>query len=118
MTSTQIYGVLGAVIMASLILRLVVRRKLLVKYSVMWLFIGVALVVLALIPHSVANLSNWLGFALPQNLIFFAGFILVLAVAVQICVELTRVERRIQRLAEEVALLREATENRPRPNGE
>jgi len=104
---TAIIGILGALLVALLVLRLVLRRRLLVKYATLWLLVSCVLLLMTLIPHSLANVADLLGFAVPANLLFLAGFVLLLAIAVQLSVELTNVERRLQRLAEEVALLQE-----------
>ena len=106
MSATGIIGAVGAVVVIAVVLRLVVRRKLLVKYAALWLIVSVVLVVMALIPGSLQALARLFGFVVPANLLFFAGFVLLLMVTVQISVELTAVERRIQRLAEELALIR------------
>jgi hypothetical protein len=108
MSSTGLVGVLGAVVVIGVVLRLVVRRRLLVKYAALWLLVSVVLVVMALIPHSLTGLADLLGFVVPANLLFFAGFVLLLFVTVQISVELTKVERRLQRLAEELAIMKES----------
>ena len=112
MSATGVIGAVGAVLVIAIVLRLVVRRRLLVKYAALWLVVSVVLVAMALIPGSLSGLASVLGFKVPANLLFFAGFVLLLMVTVQICVELTAVERRIQRLAEELALMQESNEQR------
>ena len=107
MSATGIIGAIGAVAVIAVVLRLVVRRRLLVKYAALWLVVSIVLVVMALIPGSLQALARLLGFVVPANLLFFAGFVLLLMVTVQISVELTGVERRVQRLAEEIALIQE-----------
>jgi len=101
-------GALAAFVVILVVLRLVARRRLLVKYAVLWLMVSVILVVVALIPNSLAAVSSALGFVVPANLLFFGAFVLLLFVPVQLSVELTEVEARVQRLAEEVAILGEA----------
>lgn len=114
MSGATIAGVAGAVVITATVLRLVHRRQLLVKYAALWLIVSTILVIMALIPHSLTSLADAFGFVVPSNLLFFLGFVVLLLVAVQLSVELTTVERRVQRLAEELALLKDAPE--PRPN--
>jgi len=109
---TGAIGAIGAVLVILDVLRLVVRRRLLVKYAALWLVVSVVLVVMALIPGSLSGLADLLGFVVPANLLFFSGFVLLLLVTVQLSVELTSIERRIQRLAEEVALMQEGETGR------
>jgi hypothetical protein len=110
MSGTKLIGIVGAVLVILVVLRLVVRRRLLVKYASLWLVVSVLLVVLAVIPGSLKSLADLLGFVVPANLLFFAGFLVLLFVTLQISVELTTVERRLQRLAEELAIARESEE--------
>lgn len=103
----QLFAVLAAVLVVAGVLRLVASRRLLVKYAVLWLVVSVAMVVMAIIPDGVEALSDLAGFEVPSNFLFFAGLGLLLCVNLQVSRELTTVERQVQRLAEEVAILRE-----------
>jgi hypothetical protein len=111
--SAAVVGALGALVVIAVVLRFVTRRRLLVKYAALWLVVSVLLVILALIPGSLSGLADLLGFKVPSNLLFFTGFLLLLLVTLQLCVELSDVERRLQRLAEELAIMQEADERRP-----
>jgi hypothetical protein len=107
MSGAAVIGAIGALLVILVVLRLVVRRRLLVKYAALWLIMSVVLVVVALVPGLLGKASDLLGFAVAANLLFFGGFVVLLLVTVQLSVELTAVERRLQRLAEELALMRE-----------
>ncbi|HTW17957.1 MAG TPA: DUF2304 domain-containing protein [Nocardioides sp.] len=105
--SPEIFAGLVAVLVVALVLRLVASRRLLVKYAVLWLVVSVTLAVMAIIPDSVEALSDLAGFEVPSNFLFFAALGLLLCVNLQVSRELTTVERQLQRLAEEIAILRE-----------
>jgi hypothetical protein len=98
--STAVLGAVLALLAIFVVTRLVMRRRLLVKYAALWL----ALVILALVPGILDFLSRTLGFEVPANMLFFVAFGLLLFVTLQMSVELTSVEARIQRLAEELAI--------------
>lgn len=102
---TTVAGLVGALLIALVVLRLVLHRRLLVKYATLWLFVSALLVLMTAIPTSLTTVSDLVGFEVPANFLFLSGFVLLLVIAVQLSVELTSVERRVQRLAEEVALL-------------
>lgn len=104
---TAILGAITASLAAVIVLRLVIRRRLLVKYAALWLSVSVVLVTLAVIPGAVETVSQGLGFEVPANLLFFTGFMLLLFVNLQTTVELTKVEAKQQRLAEELAIMRD-----------
>jgi len=102
--TAQILGIALSVLVVLVVVRLVVRRRLLVKYAALWLMVSLALFVLGAIPAVLDAASQALGFEVPSNFLFFAGFGLILLVTLQLSVELTKVEARVQRLAEEHAI--------------
>ena len=54
--------------------------------------------------------ARCVGFATPANFTFFAGVLLLLVISVQFSVELSRLEDKSRRLAEETAILRATIE--------
>jgi hypothetical protein len=102
---TLILGGLLAVVVVVVVLRLVARRQLLVKYALLWVAVAGLLSVLAIFPPLLGWLAGLLGFAIPSNMLFFASVSLLLAIALQLSLEVSRIERRLQRVAEEVALM-------------
>lgn len=82
------------------------RRLLREKYAVIWIGVGLVLTVVGLFPAFVADVSDALGFALPANLLFAGGGLVLLLVSVQLSHEVGRLEEETRTLAEEVGLLR------------
>ena len=103
---TTLVSIAGAMSVLLLTLELVRRRHLREKYAALWLFISAVAGVLAFFPEVLAWLSDALGFGLPVNLLFFASFLVLLFVSMQLSLEVGRREDETERLAEEVALLR------------
>ena len=100
----------AALAMGALVLLLVVellrRRQLREKYAALWLGIGLVAVVIALFPAVLDRLTELAGFAVPANLLFFGGSLVLTAISMQLSLEIGRLEEKTRRLAEEVALLR------------
>ena len=96
------------------ILRLVRRRQLRAKYSLLWLSIGLVLVVLAAWPALLDRVSAALGIAYPPAAFLLAAVAFLLLLVVHFSWELSRVEDRLRALAEELALL-QADERRAPP---
>jgi len=88
------------------ILRMVRQRKLRAKYSVLWLSVGVALVVLAAAPGLLTWLADRLGVYYVPSLLFVGGIGFLLLLSLHFSWELSRLEDRTRALAEENALLR------------
>jgi hypothetical protein len=56
--------------------------------------------------------ADLVGVQVPSNLLFMMSALLLLVVSVQLSNEVSRVEARTRRLAEEIALLKRALEER------
>lgn len=87
------------------IFRLVRRRQLRAKYSILWLCIGMVLVALAVSPDLLDRVSDWLGVSYGPTTFFLGAISLLFLVVIHFSWELSRLEDRTRRLAEEVALL-------------
>ncbi len=88
------------------IARMLRRRQLKAKYAVLWLGIGVAMMLLALFPGLIDTLSAWIGISYGPATLFLGGLVVLLLIAVEFSWELSRLEERSRRLAEELALLK------------
>lgn len=98
-------AVMTVAILAFIVL-LVRRRQLRAKYSVLWLSLGVVMALLAASPATLDRLSLAIGIPYGPTTLFLAGFLLLLLVAVHFSWEISRLEERTRRLAEEIAILR------------
>jgi len=96
-----VFGVLILIVTVELLR----RRKLREKYAALWLTVSVVTLFLAIFPEPLFHVSDWLGFGLPSNLVFFAGGTVLLVISMQLSSETGRLEAETQRLAEEHALL-------------
>jgi hypothetical protein len=99
------------------ILRLVRRRQLRAKYSVLWLSVGVALAVLAAAPGLLTWVAHRLNVYYEPALLFVGGIGFLLVIALHFSWELSRLEERTRTLAEENALLRLEVERMQGPDG-
>ena len=97
-----------AVAVLGYVVRQVVQGQIRVRYAALWLLVSAAVALVALIPHLLDGLSGLLGFAVPANMLFFSGISFLLVVGISHSAAVTRLEDRVQRLAEEVSLLAEA----------
>lgn len=93
------------------ILRLVRRRQLRAKYSLLWLPLGAVFVVLGVAPGLLDWAAGAVGIYYPPAMLFLAGILFLLLVAVHLSWEVSRLEERTRILAEELALMR--AEQRP-----
>ena len=95
-----------AILTVGFILRLVRRRQLRAKYSILWVCVGLTLVALAAWPKLLDRVSISLGISYGPATLFLFAITLLLLVVIHFSWELSRLEERTRTLAEEVAFLR------------
>lgn len=76
------------------------------KYAVLWIAVIVGVVVLTFVPSVTVRLASLVGVTTPINLIFVLAFLVLLAVCIQLSIEITQLEESSRTVAEELALLR------------
>lgn len=89
------------------ILFLLKKRRLTVKYAIIWLLSAGVLIVFSLFPYVVLVLTDLLGMAVPSNTVFLlvAAFMLMLLISLSSAV--SQFAQKITRLAQKNALLEE-----------
>jgi hypothetical protein len=106
-TLTYVLGIVAALATTGFVLELLRRGILREKFAGLWLVVSLMLLVLAVFPALLAWGASLVGIAVPANLLFFLAAVLLLLVSVQLSYEVSRLEGRTRRLAEELALLRD-----------
>ncbi len=89
----------------AIVLEFVRRRKLLETFALLWLGVGVGLVVLALGRPLVNRIADALGVTGP-SIVLSLGIFFLLFVAMSLSLHVSKLEDRVEVLAEEVAFLR------------
>ena len=115
MTQAYLLGVVAALATLVFVVELLRRGILREKYAVLWLVVSAGLVLVAFVPEVLVRAAGLLGVVVPANLLFFVAGVVLLLVSVQLSYEVSRLEARTRRLAEEIALLRAMVERRDAP---
>jgi hypothetical protein len=105
-------GVAAAFLMTVMVAELLRRGILRERFAVLWLAVSGALLLLALVPDLLDAVADLLGFAVPSNLLFFASILFLLLIALQLSHEVSRLESRTRRLAEDLAMLSDEVRGR------
>lgn len=115
MDVTIVLRLLIAVVFVSFLLcviRLVSRDKLLLKYSLLWILLGVVILVCDAFPEIMYWASDVLGFISPSNFIFLVAIALLLAIALSLSVAVSRATVANKNLTQRLALLEKELEER------
>jgi hypothetical protein len=119
MTANVVLGLIGSIVVLVAIVEMMRRHRLREKYAVIWFLVAAGVLALAIFPGLLNGTAKLVGVAVPANLLFFMGSLVLLVLTLQHSYELGRLEEKTRTLAEEIALLRlELTEHRPRADEE
>ena len=86
------------------LVNLIRKRSLELKYALTWLFLGVGLLVVVLVPGVLNWLSNALGIYSPVNMVFFLGFLFSIVVIFTLTMSISNNSNRVRKMAQKIAL--------------
>lgn len=81
-------------------------RRLREKYSAIWLVVVLGVCVIGAVPGLVFWLASLVGVETPVNLVYASAIVVLLAVSIQLSIEVSNLEEETRTIAEELALLR------------
>lgn len=106
----QIIVAVGVLVALTVIINMIRKKKLELRYALAWLFVGVAVLILDCFPQLITWVSEKLGIASPINMLFFMGFCFSLVIIFVLTLAVSRMSNRIKQLAQEIALSTEKSE--------
>ncbi len=100
-----------------IILELVRRKKLGVRYSLVWLGVTVSMGVISLWDGLLDLIRRSIGAVNPSSTLFFLGILFSLVILLHFSIRISEYSQQIRLLAKELGLLRERLERRDRGEG-
>ena len=97
--------ILGAILFLFIILWMLKKKKLTVRYSIVWFFAAFVLVLFAVFPYIVLVLRDLLQVELVSNLVFLMVLAFVLFMLLSISCIVSVFSEKLKRLYQEAALL-------------
>jgi hypothetical protein len=82
------------------------RQKISERYSLLWLILGFLMLLFSLFPALLNALSKALGIVYGTSLLFFIGFLFSLVFIMHLTTVITKLDRKLTRLTQEMALLK------------
>jgi hypothetical protein len=86
------------------LLNQIVKYKLELKYTLLWLFLSLATILLAVIPQVSFKLAHWFGIETPSNVLFLFGILVTLMIVFSLTVALSQHMVRIRQLSQELGI--------------
>lgn len=100
----QVLSIVLSVIMLIVVLVLLRFYVLPEKYAVIWLLAAVVSIVLSVFPQILSAVASFFGVVQPINLLFVAGFFIVLLLLMQLSLELARTRDELRRIVQSIAI--------------
>lgn len=94
-------------IVLGVIVNMVKKRQLELKYVLIWLACDIVLIIFTCFPGLMAVFSRLMGIYSPVNMIFFLGILVLILICFSLTVMLSRVTAKVRRIAQIVAMLPE-----------
>ncbi len=104
----RLFSIIGSVVLFALVIDFIRRGLLKEKYSVLWLASSVVIAALSIKKNLLDYIAGVFGIAYPPSLLFLVAFIFVLLITLHFSVVISIQHERNKRMAQELALLREA----------
>lgn len=106
--------IIAVVIVFALVVMVdMIRRKALeLRYALAWLLVGMGVLVLDLFPGIMEWFASFMGIELPINMLFFWGFCFSLVLIFGLTMAVSRMSIRIKNLAQELALYEKRLEDK------
>ncbi len=100
----QIVIGIAILIVFAILVNMIRRRSLELKYALSWMAVLCALLLFDCVPKLLIAVSDFLGIYAPVNMIFFLGFCFSLVIIFSLTVALSRMSNSIRTLDQMVAL--------------
>lgn len=116
MLSIQISVGIFCLLLMAYVIRLVMKKRLRLKYSLLWLALSIIALLCALFPGPIFALAHLFGFVVPSNLVFFLAIFFLLALCLSLTVIVSWQARDIRQLIQEIAVINNQLEKLDKGN--
>jgi len=111
MDIVKVLATAGSATILFLVLELIRRGRLKERYSLLWLFSGIVMLILSLWRGLLDSVSHLIGIYYPPSLLFLIAFVFLLFITLHFSSVISGLAEKNKRLAQEMALLRKELED-------
>lgn len=98
-------GIGAALFTFGIVIEMLRRRRLRERHAAWWIIAGLIAIIVSIFPNLLQQVSGFLGFEVPINLVFFASLFVLFLVVLQLSSELTKTEAHDRAIVERVMIL-------------
>ena len=103
-------AIIFSILFILIILKLVREEKLDEKYSILWLFTGLIILIVSIFPNILTALAQLCGVYYPPALLFLLAIIVLGTCIIHVSVVITKQNKMIVRLNQEIGIIKEKEE--------
>ena len=103
-------SVIFCLIFLGFVVEMIRQRRISERYSLLWLILGFVMLLFSLFPTMLNRISQAIGIVYGTSLLFFIGFLFSLVFILHLTTVLTKLDRKMTRLTQELALLKSRQE--------
>ncbi len=111
MLRQKVFTIILSIGLIIVIFELVRRRKLREEYAWIWMLTGAVVFVLAIWSSLLFSITHFIGAGLPASTIFFSGVFFLVLINLYFSVKLSTLTDRLNKITQELALLRDELQN-------
>ncbi len=115
--SVYIFSIIFSIAFLIIIIELVRKNKLLEKYSLLWIFFGVILLLLSSTPIFIEKIASAFDIKYAPSVLFLFGMVYLIVYNLNMTVVFSSQSQKITRLNQEIALLKQRLENLEKGGG-
>lgn len=101
----RIFFIAAIILFLIIILRYLSKKRLNLKYSLVWLATAAGLLILAIFPGLVDKIGNLVGIVSPVNTVFVFALMFIMAIIFTLTMIVSHTTSRIYRLTQTIAIL-------------
>lgn len=107
----QICLIIGSIICFLVLVNLIRKYRMELRYSMLWILIMVLILFLSIFPNSIHFVSNLMGIELPVNALFFLTIFGLIVIMFSLTLEVSKMNMKIKELSQELGLTKHALES-------
>lgn len=105
-------SILFSVFFLLIVVELVRKNKLQERYSLLWIFMSIVLLILSSTPVFIDTFARWLDIKNPPSLLFLFGLVYLIVYNLNTTIVVSKQSEKITRLTQELAILKQKTSNK------
>ncbi|MNI61484.1 hypothetical protein D3C73_1167580 [compost metagenome] len=102
----QVFLIVLSVLFLFLLINMIKKYELQLKYALVWITMVVLMLVVALIPTTAFYFTDLLGFQEPSNFVFLLGILCSLVIIFSLTISISNLSHQIRQMSQEIGIIK------------